>query len=259
MLKEETNCRPVGSTTLVCESPEGTIGTSIKYGLILDGVTKYGDLSTNFPQAFFNITSNPTVQSKNFDDYKMLFSDNIIIQGTRLKEACEGSLKIMIGSINCKTESSTNEKLHVDLTFDFPGVSLDAADVMVKLEILIIQQGGSNLYYSGIQWSPIQNGFDIPMYNAGSTSPSTTNLIQKEEVPSFPNRMYSEKHHLEQALSYDETDCSDDFLHKIESSVREKIEKSISDRQNIEPGKCVRSKIVQYFLQQRRYFKDERK
>ncbi|CAG2238788.1 USH2A [Mytilus edulis] len=47
-----TNCRPVGSTTLVCESPEGTIGTSIKYGLILDGVTKYGDLSTNFPQAF---------------------------------------------------------------------------------------------------------------------------------------------------------------------------------------------------------------
>lgn len=86
------------------------------------------------------------------------------------------------------------------------------------------------------------------MYNAGSTSPSTTNLIQKEEVPSFPNRMYSEKRHLEQALSYNETDCSDDFLHKIESSVREKIEKSISDRQNIEPGKVCTLKGREYIF-----------
>ncbi|VDI60915.1 usherin, partial [Mytilus galloprovincialis] len=271
-----TNCRPVGSTTLVCESPVGTIGTSIKYGLILDGVTKYEDLSTNFPEAFFNITSKPTVQSKNFDDYKMLFSDNIIIQGTRLKEACQGSLKIMIGSINCKIESSTNEKITCRPDLDFPGVSLGAADVMVKIgnfnhtagriklilfwdtiEFIGIAIGTGALVilvlvivicccccrrkksdsYNNSSKSPIQNGFDIPMYNAGSTSPSTTNLIQKEEVPSFPNRMYSEKRHLEQALSYDETDCSDDFLHKIESSVREKIEKSISDRQNIEPGK----------------------
>ncbi|XP_063433595.1 hepatocyte growth factor receptor-like [Mytilus trossulus] len=272
-----TNCRPVGLTTLVCESPQGTIGTSIKYGLILDGVTMYEDLSTNFPQAFFNITSDPTVQSKSFDDYKMLFSDNIIIQGTRLKEACEGSLKIMIGSINCKIESSTNERIECKPDLDFPGVSLDAAKVMVKIgnfnhaagtiklilfwdtiEFIGIAIGAGALVvlmlvivicccccrrrkskdcYSSTSKNPVQNGYDIPMYNAGSTSPSTTNLIQKEDVPSFPNRMYSEKRHLEQALSYDETDCSDDFLHKIESSVREKIEKSISDRQNIEPGK----------------------
>ncbi|CAC5384299.1 USH2A [Mytilus coruscus] len=272
-----TNCRPVGSTTLVCESPKGTIGSSIKYGLILDGVTMYEDLSASFNQSFFNVTSNPTVKSQSFDDYKMLFSDNIIIQGARLKEACPGSLKIMIGSINCKIESSTNERITCKPDLDFPGVSLDSADIMVKIgnfnhtvgkiklisfwntiEFIGIAIGAGALvifvlviviccccccrrkrndYYSSTSKNPVQNGYDMPNYNAESTAPSTTNLIQKEEVPSFPNRMYSEKRHLEQALSYDETDCSEDFLHKIESSVREKIEKSISDRQNIEPGK----------------------
>ncbi|XP_052098363.1 uncharacterized protein LOC127733114 isoform X2 [Mytilus californianus] len=271
-----TNCRPVGSTILVCESPKGTIGSSIKYGLTLDGVTMYEDLSTSFNQAFFNITSNPTVVPQAYDDYKMLFSDNIIIQGTRLKEACPGSLKIMIGSINCKIESSTNKRITCKPDLDFPGVSLDSADIMVKIgnfnhtagkiklilfwntmEFIGIAIGAGAFVilvliivicccccrrkrtesYNNSSKNPVQNGFDLPMYNAGSTSPSTTNLIQKEVVPSFPNRMYSEKHHLEQALSYDETDCSEDFLHKIESSVREKIEKSISDRQNIEPGK----------------------
>lgn len=37
----------------------------------------------------------------------------------------------MIGSINCKIESSTNEKITCKPDLDFPGVSLDAADVMV--------------------------------------------------------------------------------------------------------------------------------
>ena len=88
-----------------------------------------------------------------------------------------------------------------------------------------------------------QNGFDMPLstnpavpndYEPPVTS-SKANLIDKEEVQNFPNRLYSEKHKLKDALTYDDTDCSDDFLHKLESSVREKIQKSISDRKQILP------------------------
>ena len=69
-----------------------------------------------------------------------------------------------------------------------------------------------------------QNGFDLP--------------IEKQEVLRFSNRHYCEN--LEKALSHDETDHSEDFLLKLESSVRERIQKSVSDRKNIQPEKvCI--------------------
>jgi len=55
--------------------------TSYTYGLFLDGVTAYENLTGQFnDRATVNLKDDPNVTVKEYEDYKMLFSDTITIQ-----------------------------------------------------------------------------------------------------------------------------------------------------------------------------------
>ena len=261
-----TDCRHVGTTTLICQSPVlvGYSDTSYTYGLFLDGVTSYENLTGQFnDKATVKLADDPDVTAKEYEDYKMLFSDTITIQGSKLKEACEDNLNVAVGNVNCVIQSVNNEQIVCKPDLSFPGINQDSSDVMVTignfkksagriklilfwktmefigiaigvcvLVIIIIviviccfcRRHRKNYDSSSTNKNKAQNGFDLP--------------IEKQEVLRFSNRHYCEN--LEKALSHDETDHSEDFLLKLESSVRERIQKSVSDRKNIQPEKvCI--------------------
>lgn len=79
-LLQLSDCTASGSTLLVCKSPNVTDKeTSFTYGLVLDGVTTYSNLSNQFSHAMVDVVNDPIVTRKEYDDYKMLFSDTITI------------------------------------------------------------------------------------------------------------------------------------------------------------------------------------
>jgi hypothetical protein len=68
---------------MICQSPVlvGYSDTSYTYGLFLDGVTSYENLTGQFnDKATVKLTDDPNVTAKEYEDYKMLFSDTITIQ-----------------------------------------------------------------------------------------------------------------------------------------------------------------------------------
>ena len=59
----------------------GYSDTSYTYGLFLDGVTSYENLTGQFnDKATVKLADDPDVTAKEYEDYKMLFSDTITIQ-----------------------------------------------------------------------------------------------------------------------------------------------------------------------------------
>lgn len=255
------------ATELVCRSPDlsGTNITKISFGLVFDGMTMYDNLTDSFKdRASASVTDNPMVYGNSYADYKMLFSDAITIQGSRLTSACQGNLKVIIGNVNCLIETTNDNQIVCKPDLTFPGITQETTDIMVVIgnfkrsagaiklisfwdtqEFIGIAAGVAAFvilvfviviccccrHRRGQNYSktPAQNGIEVPL----SVSSSISHLIQKEEVPRFSNK-YSVMP-VETALTYDDTDCGEDFLHKLEHSVREKIQKSISNRSYIEP------------------------
>ena len=67
----------------------GYSDTSYTYGLFLDGVTSYENLTGQFNDgATVNLKDDPTVTVKEYEDYKMLFSDTITIQVNSVLNYC---------------------------------------------------------------------------------------------------------------------------------------------------------------------------
>ncbi|XP_060082428.1 uncharacterized protein LOC132561744 [Ylistrum balloti] len=117
-------CITVGESLINCLSPDLRNYTGLSttsYGLQLDGLKMYEDLSAMFPGGTIKVIEDPTVEPNNALTIDNVFTKNLVIKGSNFDKACEDNIEVKLGDDVCPIESLTSDQITCSPVIRFPG------------------------------------------------------------------------------------------------------------------------------------------
>ncbi|XP_078312981.1 uncharacterized protein LOC111134583 [Crassostrea virginica] len=266
-IQKEQDCALVSSTEILCNSPGGFLkGTKLRYGVALDGTTEYVDYS-KFETNKIEIVVDPvpTKEDGEVQEYKPVFKTEIIIEGQQFTSGCSSSdftvvIKGSSANFSCTIKSLEKEMIKCEPDIDFPGVNDEEAVIMlfvgdrayqiqkVKLhmfwntwQFILIAVGGS-VFILLVTLIPIFiccccRSKRIKLNKTDDKAFST--LDQPDDMPLNPHQPRGRPNSYVGVQL--ETEHWDNFIHKINQSVRKLLNSSHVHKSEIVIGtRCIK-------------------
>ncbi|XP_065924363.1 hepatocyte growth factor receptor isoform X2 [Magallana gigas] len=257
------DCAPEGPGLILCNSPKGySVGTTLRYGLQLDGIRMYEDLN-RFQNNTIKIVIDPvpTREDEIVQDYKPVFETELTIEGEQFTSGCSDSdFKVMLrgssANYSCVIKSLAQELIKCEPDLGFPGVD---EEVMMMLYIggkpYDIQKVKLHTFWNTWQFILIAVGGSvfillvtlIPLFVCcccRSKKMNVTNDTTDTDFTSLNNLDPQPLVNRQQNSYVDvkiDKDCWTEFIHKVNESVRKMLKSSQVDKSDIVVGsRCIK-------------------
>ncbi|XP_056005151.1 uncharacterized protein LOC125660370 isoform X3 [Ostrea edulis] len=274
-LKTE-ECTPISSGEILCNSPAGfSNGQTLFYGLQFDGFTMYEDYKkfNNKSKIEIVIDPKPTREIELVQEYKPLFDTELKIEGQQFTSGCSDSdfRVVLRGSSSvhgCTITSRQKKLITCEPDIGFPGVNEEVMMMLyiggngheiqkVKLhtfwntwQFVLIAIGGS-VFLLLVTLLPIilccccrnkrKQTFTNSNGHSSNGVSSDSTPLNLEDINLFP----SQDHPRARPNSYEgvqlEKECWDNFIHKMNQSVRKLLKASHTEKSDIVVGtRCIK-------------------
>ncbi|KAK3094847.1 hypothetical protein FSP39_007001 [Pinctada imbricata] len=274
--------RSSDGSELFCDSPSMSSTGTYKYGLYLDGFSMYRNLSGMFANNSIKIIEDPTVnQAQGDKEFKPVFGSTFSIRGDQLDAACSKSdYRVDCGSeVTCSivSVSSTEVICKPDISFPGPGVTVKlklmigdkthpaqeiefmtfwsttefigiaigaAAFVVIVIIIIVLccccRSRRANKNIDGHRASSRR---DVKLDRITDNRPRA--IVQPEVQPPKPCPTGHQYYNISQLYpkhNSPEKENWENFIHRLNESVRKQLEFSKTNMADIEPGRICTNK-----------------